>query len=105
METKTNDADQNTERLLEKCYQTEAVPPQFATDMEKLLSATAQSMAQQQTTTPAPRQRWRWAALVVGSVAACALIAYALSNLAQTPIDPDLPQKKQDAPIAKKDAP
>ncbi len=88
MESNTTIADQNTERLIQAAYQPEAASPTFVADMEKLALATARGLAQQQTTSVAPRNRWRWAALIMGGVAACLLIVYALSNF-QRPAPPN----------------
>lgn len=95
MEPNTTVADQNTERLIQSAYQPEPVPPEFAASLATLMQATADGLAQQQAAMPAPvarSNRWRMLACVLGGVAACVLMVYALSHFQRPEPEPQKPK-------------
>src|SRR5579883_2937245 len=95
--TDTGIGDKNTERLLQTAYQPPSVPEEFAAMLEKqLLDLPPAPPAPVQP--PAGRSRLRVAALVVGGLAACILLAVGFSSLFRTPrsVKKDVADRKID---------
>ncbi len=106
METNTVVADQNTERLIRTAYQPEQAPAAFAVSLAMKMTETAKVLAQKQPPAPPrPGQPWRRIAVVIGGMAACILIAIALSALFRqrpreskgSPLPPDHAQQPEQA--------
>jgi tetratricopeptide (TPR) repeat protein len=109
MENNTAVADQNTERLIQAAYQPEPAPQEFVASLALKMTETAKVLAQKRPLPPPkPGKPWRQIALIVGGMAACVLVIFALASLLRerpgekknNPLRPD--QAKKEEPPATK---